>query len=189
MRIIGGTAGGRKLTPPRGKRVRPTSDRVKEALFNILASLLGTLSDCRVLDLFAGTGNLGIEALSRGAAEAVFVDNHRESVALVTRNLRSLGFIERSRVIDKEVLVALRVLEKDGASFRLIFLDPPYREGIAIEVLDRLASSPLLDESSVVVVESATGEAIPACFGALREFDRRIYGDTSLAFFRLTGKE
>ncbi len=184
MRIIGGTAGGRRLATPRGRRVRPTSDRVKEALFNILVSLLGSLSGIRVLDLFAGTGNLGIETLSRGAAEAVFVDNHRESAALVTRNLNALGFIERSRVIVKDVLVALSFLENAGESFRLVFLDPPYRQGMGIQVLNRLASSPLLDESSVVVVEFAAGEAVPLEFGTLREFDRRTYGDTSLAFFR-----
>lgn len=150
---------------------------------------MGTLSGSRVLDLFAGTGNLGIEALSRGAAEAVFVDNHRESTALVARNLKTLGFVERGRVIEKEVLAALSLIENDEKSFRLVFLDPPYREGVAIQVLDRLASSPLLDESSVVVVEFAAGEEIPSGFGALLEFDRRTYGDTSLAFFRLTEQE
>jgi 16S rRNA (guanine(966)-N(2))-methyltransferase RsmD len=162
---------------------------VKEALFSILGSLMGTFSGCRVLDLFAGTGNLGIEALSRGAAEAVFVDNHRESVALVTRNLQTLGFAERSRVIENEVLAALRFLERTGGAFQLVFLDPPYRQGMASQVLERLAYSSLLDESSVVVVEYAAGEVIPAGFGALRGFDRRTYGDTSLAFFRLTEKD
>ncbi len=189
MRVIGGTAGGRRLAVPRGIRVRPTADRVKEALFNILVSQQGTLSGCTVLDLFAGTGNLGIEALSRGATSAVFVDNHRESAALVTRNLQTLGFAAQGRVIEKEVLVALSLLERNERPFRLIFLDPPYRQGVATRVLDRLASSRLLDESSVVVVEFATGEEMPSLFGALRECDRRTYGDTSLAFFRLTEKE
>ncbi len=189
MRVIGGTASGRKLAVPKGSRVRPTADRVKESLFNILVSLQGSLAGYRVLDIFAGTGNLGIEALSRGAAEVVFVDNHRESVTFVTRNLRALGFDEKSRIIEKEALTALRMLESIGSKFHLVFIDPPYREGLAVKVLDRLASSSLLDESSVVVVEFASGEGLPTEVGALREFDRRTYGDTSLALFRITEKQ
>lgn len=184
MRVIGGTAGGRRLAAPRGDRVRPTADRVKEALFSILSSLLGSFAGARVLDIFAGSGNLGIEALSRGCSEAVFIDNHRDSAAVIRRNLAQLGFDSRSRVIVKEALAALQLLAESHPPFRIVLLDPPYRVGLAARVLDQLAQSALVTEETVVVAECASDEHLPTEFGPLREFDRRIYGDTTLVFFQ-----
>jgi 16S rRNA (guanine966-N2)-methyltransferase len=148
---------------------------------------MGSFAGCRVLDIFAGTGNLGIEALSRGAAQAVFIDSHRESAALVAKNLRLLDFTDRGQVLESEVLAALRVLEKKEATFSLLFIDPPYRQGLAEKVLESLAASALIDDTSLVVAEISSGEILPTAFGALREFDRRVYGDTAIAFFRRTG--
>jgi len=187
LRIISGSARGRRLLSPKNYRIRPTADRVKESLFNILAVLLGSFTECRVLDIFAGTGSLGIEALSRGAAQAVFIDSHRESAALVATNLRLLGFTDRSRVLESEALSALRSLEKREATFSLVFIDPPYRQGLAEKVLEYLAASALIDDDALVVAEISSGELLPTAFGALREFDRRVYGDTAIAFFRRTG--
>ena len=187
MRIISGSARGRRLFSPKDFRIRPTADRVKESLFNILSVLMGSFAECRVLDIFAGTGNLGIEALSRGAAQAVFIDSHRESAALVATNLRLLGFTDRSRVLESEALSALRSLEKREATFSLVFIDPPYRQGLAEKVLEYLAASALIDDDALVVAEISSGELLPTAFGALREFDRRVYGDTAIAFFRRTG--
>jgi len=166
--------------------IRPTADRVKESLFNILVVILGGFDRCRVLDIFAGTGNLGIEDLSRGAAQAVFIDNHKESVTLVLKNLRLLGFEERSRIIEKEAIPALHFLEKREDPFQLVFIDPPYRQGLAEKVLEFLASSNLIDEYSLVIVETSSNELLPTAFDNLREFDRRVYGDTAIAFFRRT---
>jgi len=188
LRVISGSARGRRLLSPKNYRIRPTADRVKESLFNILSVLMGSFAECRVLDIFAGTGNLGIEALSRGAAQAVFVDSHKESAALVATNLRLLGFTERGRVLESEALSALRSLEKREATFSLVFIDPPYRQGLAEKVLEYLAASALIDDNSLAVAELSSGEVLPTAFGALREFDRRVYGDTAIAFFRLTGK-
>jgi 16S rRNA (guanine(966)-N(2))-methyltransferase RsmD len=162
---------------------------VKESLFNILTVLLGNFSERRVLDIFAGTGNLGIEALSRGAAHAVFIDENREAAALVKKNLELAGFTERGRILQREVLSALKTLERNAeAPFGLVFIDPPYRAGLSGKVLESLTSAGLIDEHSVVVAETASREELPREFGSLREFDRRVYGDTALAFFTLDGK-
>ncbi len=185
MRVVGGTAGGRKLAPPRDRNIRPTADRVKEALFNILAGYLGGFDGLKVLDLFAGTGNLGIEALSRGAAAALFVDNGRESLQLVRRNLDALGFVTRSRVMARDVLTALRQLDADGERFDLVFLDPPYARGLAEQVLTALALSGILADDAVVVAETAAREVLGERFGSLCCYDRRVYGDTSVSFMRL----
>lgn len=169
--------------------MRPTADRVKESLFNILAGLTGGFAGARILDIFAGTGNLGIEALSRGGALAVFIDNHRDSALLVTRNLQLTGLGDHGVVVEKEAIQALRFLEKREAPFQVVFLDPPYRQGLAEKVLEYLSTSGLINEGSLVVAEFSARETLPTALGGLREFDRRIYGDTAIAFFRLTGKE
>ena len=185
MRIISGSARGRRLLTPSNYMIRPTADRVKESLFNILTVQLGNFADRRVLDIFAGTGNLGIEALSRGATEAVFIDENRQAVSLLGKNLDLTGFTGEGRIIQKEALSALRSLEKHAAPFGLVFLDPPYRQGLSGLVLGFLASSALIDEDSLVVAETAAREELPDQFGALREFDRRVYGDTAIVFFML----
>jgi len=164
-------------------RVRPTSDRVKESLFSIICSREGNLEGMRVLDLCAGTGALGIEALSRGAAEAVFVDNHRESAALISRNIKLSGFSGKGKVLTMEALAALRELEGRGELFHLVFLDPPYSLGLVEKLLAALAGSRLLADDALVVAEFATGEELAATHGVLQDCGRRRYGDTSVAFF------
>lgn len=184
MRIISGSARGRRLFTPKNSLIRPTSDRVKESLFNILNSLVAGYDGCRALDIFAGTGNLGIEALSRGASNAVFIDSYKESVALVIKNLRNIGFADRGRVIERDAIPALMSLENREPPFQLLFIDPPYRQGLAERVLEYLAVSSLIDERSLVIVEISAGEILPEVFDTLTEFDRRVYGDTAVVFFR-----
>jgi 16S rRNA (guanine966-N2)-methyltransferase len=185
VRIIAGTAKGRRLISPKGSRIRPTSDKVKEALFNMLNGITGSLAGFAVLDIFAGTGNLGIEALSRGATQAVFIDNHRDSVALVQKNLELTGFTDRSRVVLRDVIAALKSLQETCSPFQLIFLDPPYHQDLLAGVLDYLAGSRLVDENTLVVAEFSPKEQLESSFGLLQEFDRRTYGDTALAFFTI----
>lgn len=182
MRVIAGTAKGRKLVSPRGSRVRPTSDRVKEALFSIISGMLGSFSGCSVLDIFAGTGNLGIEALSRGAECAVFIDSHRDSVEIVRKNLALTGFADKSRVVCKDALEALKSLKDSNVPFRLVFLDPPYYQDLLDKVLDYLSKSNLLDDNSLVIAELSSRETAKERYGTLHVFDRRIYGDTALIF-------
>ena len=182
MRIIGGSCRGRKLLTPGNLEIRPTSDRVKEALFNILISRFGNFSGLRVLDIFAGTGNLGIEALSRGASEAVFVDEGREAAALIVKNLELCGLTDRARVVQKQALAVLKGLAGSGSTFDLIFLDPPYRQGLSGEVLEFLGGS-TLGPGSVVVAETDAREELDQTFSRLRASDRRIYGDTAITIF------
>jgi 16S rRNA (guanine(966)-N(2))-methyltransferase RsmD len=188
MRVIGGTARGRRLLAPRGLDTRPTSDKVKEALFSILVGMLGPLDGCSVLDIFAGTGSLGIEAMSRGADHAVFIDAGREAAAVIAKNLETTGFADRSRVFAQDFHAALTRLERDGRTFRLVFLDPPYRKGLLEKCLDRLGASTLLEEDSVIVAELSSRDALDPAFGSLLQCDRRVYGDTALTFFTMTRK-
>jgi len=185
MRVIAGDARGRQLLAPKNLRVRPTADRVKEALFSILLSRLGELSGMRVLDIFAGTGNLGIEALSRGAEHAVFIDSHRDSAETIRRNLEITRYASKARVVVQEAAAALKWLSRGEAPFHLVFLDPPYSEGHTQRLLELLSTSPLIDEGSTVVAEFSAKEEIPRSFGRLKESERRIYGDTALSFLTI----
>lgn len=188
MRVIGGSSRGRRLHTPRGLSVRPTSDKVKEALFNILSGLMGPLDGCAVLDIFAGTGNLGIEALSRGAAKAVFIDSSRDSAAIIAKNLSLTGFTDKSRVLVKDFCPALGILDSSGDVFQLIFVDPPYQKGLIEKCLGQLQKSMIIDEQTMVVAEFSSREDIADCHGCLQQIDKRLYGDTALAFFTKTQK-
>jgi 16S rRNA (guanine966-N2)-methyltransferase len=179
LRVISGSARGRKLSTPSGMRVRPTADRVKEAIFNILASRMD-LEEKRVLDLFAGTGNLGIEALSRGCTRCVFVDNHRESAAAVRQNLETCGFTDRSEIVVREAGAALKLLETRDEKFDLIFLDPPYGKGLAKDLLLLLGRSRIVSEGAMIVAEHAPDEEIPEAADGLSAIGNRRYGDTAV---------
>jgi 16S rRNA (guanine(966)-N(2))-methyltransferase RsmD len=186
MRIISGDARGRRLFTPKDDKIRPTSDRVKESVFNILMSLPRPMAGAKVLDVFAGTGNLGLEALSRGAAQAVFIDNNRESAALIEKNIDHLGYRERSTVIVREALIALQQLGSKS-QFDIVFLDPPYRQGHVERLLKHISQSSLLAESAVVIAELAKNEDLGHSFGTLELLERRNYGDTSIALFAHRG--
>jgi 16S rRNA (guanine(966)-N(2))-methyltransferase RsmD len=183
MRVISGTAKGKRLTPPDDRRVRPTSDRIKEALFSILHSMTGGIDDFSVIDLFSGTGNLGIEAISRGAGSAVFIDNHRASVAIIKANLQATGFYAKSEVILSDVFQSLAKLSDSNSKFDIVFADPPYGQGLAEKLIQHLASIDVLNERAIVVIESGAKESPVLTTGNLKQIDRRIYGDTALAFF------
>ena len=188
MRVIAGDARGRQLLAPKSLRVRPTADRVKEALFSMLVSRLGEFEGMRVLDIFAGTGNLGIEALSRGASYAVFVDSHRESAEVIRKNLELTRYSDQAKVVLQEAAAALKWLARGEAPFHLIFLDPPYQEGHTERILEILSDSPLLDGGTTVVAEFSAKEKIPRSFGRLEETERRVYGDTAVSFLTLSDR-
>ncbi|HEY1371940.1 MAG TPA: 16S rRNA (guanine(966)-N(2))-methyltransferase RsmD [Candidatus Binatia bacterium] len=181
MRVIAGQARGRRLRTPKGRELRPTADRVKEALFNILPH---DLSGRRVLDLFAGTGNLGLEALSRGAAGAVFVDIARTATAVIEENVQTLGYGASARVLTAPVFKAVRSLARCGERFDVILLDPPYEHGLAGEALKEIAKEGVLAEAGVVVAEHSVRDRLEEQYGALVLSDRRRYGDTALSFYR-----
>lgn len=185
MRVIGGNARGRRLKVPKGQTVRPTSGRVKEALFNILPH---DLSGIKLLDLFAGTGNVSIEAISRGAAEAILIDSSAESGKVIRENLRRVRFTGRARVWIVPVSRAIRLLARRRESFDMIFLDPPYRRNWVEACLEMIARGNLLRPSGTLIVEHSTREQPKPEYGSLMLQDQRNYGDTLLSFFKHAAK-
>lgn len=181
VRIIGGSAGGRRLATPRGAATRPTTDRVRESLFSILG---GPPEGTRVLDLFAGSGALGLEALSRGADHTVFVDQAPAALEVLRANLRSLGFGDRATVLRADALRALPRLERAGERFGWIFVDPPYASGLADAVLERLGTGDLVAAEGVVAVEHDRRRSPAQRSGVLIRDDQRRYGDTVLSLYR-----
>jgi 16S rRNA (guanine(966)-N(2))-methyltransferase RsmD len=147
--------------------------------------LCGSFEGLTVLDLFAGTGSLGIEALSRGAASVLFIDNHRESAALINANLASTALSGRSEVMIADAESALSRLAGRNRRFDLVFADPPYGKGLAIAMVLQLASLGMLNDGAIVVIETNTQEELPATNGVLNQLDRRVYGDTALTFYSL----
>jgi 16S rRNA (guanine966-N2)-methyltransferase len=182
MRLTGGLNGGRRLIAPRGRQTRPTAAKVREAIFNIL----GPPPEGNVLDLYAGTGALGLEALSRGAASAVFVEREHAPLVALRRNIKELGLEGRATVLGADVRTGLRRLAGTAARFSWVFLDPPYvkeTEGVLAE----LSGSDLLTSCAVVVLEHDRRNRPPESVGNLFLTDRRQYGDTELSFFRSSG--
>ena len=180
MRVIGGKAKGRRLKVPKGHALRPTADRVKEALFNILPH---DLSGKRILDLFAGTGNLSIEALSRGASEAILIDSSSESGKAIRENLQRLAFHDRAKLWIAPAFRSLRRLSRENERFDLIFVDPPYEKRWVGKTLEIIAETEVLQDSGIIVVEHSMREPVEAGYGPLVLQDRRRYGSTLLSFF------
>ncbi len=186
MRISGGTARGKLLAALSGLDIRPTPDKVRQALFNILRSRFGSLQELRVLDLFAGSGALAIEALSRGAKEAVLVDQGKQAASMIPKNLQDCRVADRARFLQRDVLAALPQLT---GPFEIIFLDPPYGQGLQQKALSRIAELSLLAADGVICAESARSEELPEGAGALRRETTRFYGSTALHFYSLPPTE
>jgi len=179
VRIIGGKFKGRKLRSVRGIRTRPTADRTREAIFNIIAF---QVQDLRVLDLFAGTGALGIEALSRGAASAVFVDQAKAALSAIRCNIRKLGLEDRTRVIQWNILKNLNCLIPERNTFDLVFMDPPYETNAVSPALAGLLSCGALTAGCRVVIEHSSREPIVQPMGTLVLIDQRRFGKTLVSF-------
>jgi len=187
VRITGGTARGCRLTGPKRNNhsIRPTSDRVREAIFNILGD---RITGATVLDLFAGTGSFGLEALSRGAKSVVFVDNAPAALEIIGHNLRS-GFTQPAARIfqfdltwDKSLQTLHRQLS-EGYRFSLIFLDPPYEKKLAEKLLKMVQRSGLPADKAIIIAEERQNQNLPAEIEQLQLSDRRRYGETGLWFY------
>ena len=181
MRIVGGRFRGRALRAPATRQIRPTSDRLRERLFDVLTHWQGEdhVRDARVIDVFAGTGALGLEALSRGAREALFVDDGLEARALIRENVEALGVAGSTRIFRRD---ATRLGTSHGETFTLAFLDPPYGQGLATPALHALSQGGWLSAGALVVVEES-GEAIVAAPANYRPADVRQQGDTALRIY------
>lgn len=182
MRIIGGSLGGRRIKAPPGSDTRPTSDRVREAIFNILGE---PPAGTRVLDPFAGSGALGFEALSRGAIWVAFVESSRPAARSLRENIATLGLTAQTRVHvgNAITLLARWQADRDAPRFRWVFLDPPYRSDLATRALDILGSGTLVEPDAVVIVEHDRRHAPANQHGSLVRTDNRRYGDTEVSFY------
>ena len=179
LKIVSGSAKGRKLKGPKTAGIRPATAQVRKSVFQILGDLTGF----KVLDLFAGTGSMGLEALSHGAEEVVFVDSGQASISLLFKNLETLGFLQCSHIIKKSAAAAIALLHQKKVSFDLIFLDPPYDRGLVDSTLQKLASFPLLAPEGRLLIEHSPREK-PTFLSGLRKVDERKYGQTFVTFLQ-----
>jgi 16S rRNA (guanine(966)-N(2))-methyltransferase RsmD len=183
VRVITGDAKGRHLKSVKGMKTRPTSDRVKESLFSILNPMI---VDAKFLDLYAGTGSIGIEALSRGARMAVFVENARTAAQVIRENLKICGMIASGSVMEQDVLSAISRLSTQQMQFTVIYVDPPYDAGFVIPTLQAVAKHDILSAGGIIVVETRKGKEEDLEVEGLTQIRRSRYGDTVLQFYKKT---
>ena len=187
MRITGGRLRGRRLASFKGLEIRPTSDRVREAIFDLLGH---DLPGEKVLDLFAGTGSLGIEALSRGAAWALFIDDSAKAMEVIGKNLKLCGLEAQGFALRKDLLKGFprryRLLEE---KMDLVFVDPPYRKSMILPVLEELSHRKILGSPSILVAQSEQREVLPPRVRSLQTVKSKTYGETRITIYRHEGQE
>lgn len=181
MRIIGGSRRGRKLVDWEETGIRPMRDFVRSALFNILYDFV---PDAEFLDLFCGTGSVGLEALSRGAKSCVFVDRAPGACGIVRRNLERLDFLDQGRVMEGDALSMIDDLARKGRKFGLVFVGPPYYHELVPQALGALSTGRMLIDDFVVIAEIHQSETADDAYGVLQRVDTRRYGDNQLLFYR-----
>lgn len=182
MRVISGKARGHTLKAPQGLNTRPTADRVKESIFNIIQT---KLYDSIVVDLFAGSGNMGIEALSRNASKAYFIDNNKNSIQSIRENLKKTNLVNSSEIMQLDVLSAIEKLSIKGVKANIIFLDPPYSKGFIEPTLEMVFSSNILQSDGIVVVEHEKTDEVPNSIHNLEKYRTNKYGDVAVSFYKL----
>ena len=184
MRVLAGALKGRRLETPRGATTRPTADQVRIALMDTLAP---RLPGARLLDLFAGAGGVGLEALSRGATHATLVERDARAVAALRGNVETLGLTAHTRIERRDVRAALERLAREEARFDIVFLDPPYDEDAVRPTLERLGALPLVIADGIVIAQHLTKRPPPDACGRLTAYRTRRFGETTLTFFRAGG--
>ena len=180
MRVISGLFKGRKLEPIKIRGIRPTSDRVKEALFSILSN---DIEGSIFLDLFAGSGSIGIEAYSRGASKVIFVDSNVESFKVLQQNLNKLSLKEDIELHNADYKMAIKKLGLRGEKFDIIFIDPPYGENLSIDAINEINKNDIIDENGLIVVEHSVKEPMPKSINIYELHKRKVYGNTQLSFY------
>lgn len=181
LRIIAGEHRGRILKTVIGNNTRPTSDKVKESLFNILQN---KLPESYVLDLFSGTGNLGLEALSRGSKGVVFVEKDSKALAVLRDNCKALDYMDYIDILPIDVLKAIPELSLKNKVFDIVFMDPPYNKDLEIPAVSALQSYNLLNENGIIIIEHLDKDLQPDRIGDFIQYDFRLYGHTGLSFYR-----
>ena len=182
MRIISGSRRGRKLVAWQESGIRPMRDFVRSALFSILSDLV---IDARFLDLFCGTGSVGLEALSRGARETTFVDRSPGACGIVRKNLAVLGFLDQGNVLQRDYAEGIDHLERRGRRYDIVFVGPPYDQGLADSALHLMEEHAIVAKGGLVITEVRNKTQLDARYGPLERVDRRIYGDNVLDFYSL----
>ncbi|SFE15660.1 16S rRNA (guanine(966)-N(2))-methyltransferase RsmD [Paenibacillus algorifonticola] len=186
MRVIAGAAKGRLLKAVPGKNTRPTTDKVKEAIF----SMIGPFFDGGIaLDLFAGTGGLGIEAWSRGAERAIFIDQEKNSIDIIRHNTQAAGMGQEAEIYRNDAERALKLLEKRGIAFRLVFLDPPYRIITADKLMTYMADHDMLEDGAIIVVEHDAAHSYEEQWNGFFQTKKNKYGDTAVTIYRYEPNE
>ena len=180
MRVISGSARGLKLKTPKNEDIRPTTDRVKESLFNIISNYI---IDSNILDLFSGTGSLGIEALSRGAMKCVFVDISKDSMSIIKDNIEKARLNDKSETMITDYVGAINKLSSRNEKFDVIFMDPPYYKNIFIPALEKINSAKILKEDGIIVVEHDSKDKLPDNIGNIIKDRDKKYGNTTLSFY------
>jgi 16S rRNA (guanine966-N2)-methyltransferase len=184
MRVLAGALKGRRLVTPRGSTTRPTADQVRIALMDTLTP---RLPDARLLDLFAGAGGVGFEALSRGAAHVTFVERDARAVSALRTNVETLGLAGQTRVERADVRAALERLAREEARFDVVFLDPPYDEDLVAPTLERLGGGDVVVPDALVIAQHLSKRPPPEAVGRLTAYRTRRFGETTLTFFRAGG--
>lgn len=182
MRVISGSAKGAKLIAPEGLETRPTSDRIKESLFNMISF---DLYDAKFLDLFSGSGGIGIEALSRGAKQAVFVDSSKEAYQCIKNNLNKTRFLEKSLVLNTTIEQALTELGSLSEQFDIIFMDPPYNKDMIDSTINLIVKNSLLSQEGYIIVERASSH-ITLDYNNLKVWKEKKYKTTTMSFLKGT---
>lgn len=182
MRVISGKAKGHTLKTAKGFNTRPTADRVKESIFNIIQT---KVYDSIVIDLFAGSGNLGIEALSRNANKAYFIDNNRNSIQSIRENLKKTSLINNSEIIQMDVLSGIIKLSEYKIKANIIFLDPPYSKELIKPTLEAIFFYNILQPDGIVIVEHNIKDKVPNNVHNLKRYRTNRYGDVAISFYRL----
>jgi len=181
MRVVSGSARGCKLSSPEGMDTRPTTDRIKETLFNILSP---EIYDCIFLDVFSGSGAIGIEALSRGARKAVFVENAQSAQKIIEANLEKTRLKEKAEIIKADALKAVDMLRAKNEKFDIVFMDPPYMKNLAWPVMEAIRDGGLLSEDGIIIVEESSGAEIPEING-YKMYRTKDFKTTIMSFWTL----
>ena len=184
MRVITGKSKGRKLIAPKGLHTRPTTDNVKEAIFNILGEIK---SHGQVLDLYAGSGGIGIEFLSRGAGICYFIDNDINSIKSIKENLERTRFSDQAYVYKNTAEKAINTLSSRGILFDYIFLDPPYEKGILVPILESISNNNILKDNGIIIAEHEGKLDLPERINNFVKIDTRTYGGTKISFYTMGG--
>jgi len=181
MRVVSGTLKGRTVKAVKGANTRPTSDKIKESIFNIIGPYF---DGGNALDLFGGSGNLAIEALSRGIDRAILVDRDNGALATIRSNIQELGLDDRTEVYRNDAFKALKALTKRDIAFDLVFLDPPYKGQKITEIMAFIHEHGLLNPDGIIMAECLKEDALPEAVGDIRQVRREIYGITAITIYR-----